>query len=248
MQVLTTRVYTRVEIAEIIGIDPKNKNFARKVKDTLQKWGYSYQYKRTQVTILKMPQTKEERIAEIALRELGLDVQVDAPAFAAFLFALQFDEEFGCSPWSTRVKLIDKMFDIKVAESTLRKWAKKLIDLNLIIKEPENRQLWYTVSVDGEKFQSPVEEDMEAYEYYKKDMQTFLKEEQERENPEVWKTVYKRLWDKHKTVYYWCKPFTCNALVNEDIRRMFELVEDLYIFEDGIFTFNDETEETHIFD
>lgn len=247
MVMLEKRVYSREEIGQIIGIDSSNKNFARKVKDTLQKWGYSYEYKRKEVTILKVPETIEERIAEIAQRELGLDVQCDASAFAAFLFLLQFDEEFNFSPWAARATLMEKM-GIKVSESTLRRWASKLIKLNIIIKNDNERELWCTVSYNGEKHQSPVlDDEMDAYEAYCKKRRQLLEEEEKNENPNPWKAIFPKLWQEFKVVYYYCKPFTCNAIVNKDIKEMLTLVEDLYVFEGGEYILNDEVEETHIF-
>lgn len=244
---LEKRFYSREEIGQVIGIDSSNKNFARKVKDTLQKWGYSYEYKRKGVTVLKVPETVEEKIAEIAQRELGLDVQCDSTAFAAFLFLLQFDEDFNFSPWSARAAAMKKM-GIEVSESTLRRWASKLIQQNIIIKDDENRELWFTVSYNGEKHQSPVlDEDMEAYQAYCQRRRQLLEEEEKNENPNPWKTIFPKLWQEFKAVYYYCKPFTCNAIASDNIREMLSLVEDLYVFEGGEYILNDEVEETHIF-
>lgn len=247
MLTLEKRFYSREEIGQVIGIDSSNKNFARKVKDTLQKWGYSYEYKRKGVTVLKVPETIEEKIAEIAQRELGLDVQCDSTAFAAFLFLLQFDEDFNFSPWSARATTMKQM-GIEVSESTLRRWASKLIQQNIIIKDDENKELWFTVSFNGEKHQSPVlEEDMEAYQAYCKRRRQLLEEEEKNGNPNPWKTIFPQLWQEFKTVYYYCKPFVCNAIASDNIREMLSLVEDLYVFEGGEYIINDEVEETHIF-
>ena len=44
MKQLEERVYTKAEMAEILGINPKDKNFKRNVENTLTKWGYDYEF------------------------------------------------------------------------------------------------------------------------------------------------------------------------------------------------------------
>lgn len=79
MQQLECRFYPRQEIAEGLSVNPKgSKHFAEKVKTTLDKWGYEYEYSRSGVEITGKPETAEERLREILIRKLNLDVQVDA--------------------------------------------------------------------------------------------------------------------------------------------------------------------------
>lgn len=65
MKQLEVRFYGRAELAEILQVDLKNKNFARQVKNKLMNWGYSFEYFRKGVNITRQPQTAQEKLAEI---------------------------------------------------------------------------------------------------------------------------------------------------------------------------------------
>lgn len=248
---LEKRFYSREEIAKIVEVDAHNKNFKRKIVDTLQKWGYSYEYTKKGVTILAAPQTIEQRIAEIAQRVLNLDVRCDSSAFAAFLFLLQCDEEFNISPWIKKAELMKEQMGIIVSDRTLRTWAKKLIDNNIIIKDNEEKVLWYTIVLNGEKYQEMLNTDDEgeikAYEQYTETRTQLFEKEKAAGNEKPWEAVFSALWNKFHIVYYYCKPFQCNAILNDDLKEMLNLVEDMYTFEDGRYNLDMETEEIHIF-
>lgn len=74
MEQLEIRFYPREEIAKIIGIDPKNQNFKRKVSSVLNNWGYSFTYGKKSFTITRKPQTPKERLNEIMIRRYDLDI------------------------------------------------------------------------------------------------------------------------------------------------------------------------------
>ena len=125
MKQLECRFYSRSEIAEIVKRDPKSSHFARDVQTTLNKWGYAYQYQRTGVEVTKQPETPEERLAEILIRKLNIDIQIDPKAFALFLFAFQDIEQFDSMPWNERADVLYFEYDVKVDERSLRNWCNK---------------------------------------------------------------------------------------------------------------------------
>ena len=107
MQQLECRFYPRQEIAEALSVNPKDsKHFAERVKTTLDKWGYEYEYSRSGVEITGKPETAEERLREILIRKLNLDVQIDAYAFACFICAFTDIGSFDSMPWEERAELI----------------------------------------------------------------------------------------------------------------------------------------------
>lgn len=63
IQKLEKRFYPRMEIAEIMELSTRDKNFADKVKTRLKNWGYKYIYiKRRGVEITGIPSTAEEKV------------------------------------------------------------------------------------------------------------------------------------------------------------------------------------------
>lgn len=246
---LEVKYYSRAEIADIIGVDSSDKHFARKIKDTLTNWGYTFIYSRKGVTIEKQPTTIEERIAEIAIRELDLDVRVNPAEFATFLYLLTFDGDFQCCTWGERVKMME-VYKIKTCEKTLRNWCKKLYELNIIKKDLSdvNRVLWITISYNGQREQKPVDDeyDWKAYEYYCKKRQEILDAEMAKHGDRklAWKNVFPQLWEKFHCVYYYCKPIDMNGIITKEMKELFELVEQ-YIT--GIdFTTDEDNEEATV--
>ena len=61
MTKLEKRYYTRAELAEILEIKENDSHFARKVKETLTKYGYEYKYSCKGVDITYIPKTIEEQ-------------------------------------------------------------------------------------------------------------------------------------------------------------------------------------------
>ncbi len=63
MQQLEKRFYSRQEIADTLGVNIKDSgHFKRNVESKLQKWGYSYNYTSTGITITRQPETPQERL------------------------------------------------------------------------------------------------------------------------------------------------------------------------------------------
>ena len=114
IQKLEKRFYPRMEIAEIMELSTRDKNFADKVKTRLKNWGYKYIYiKRRGVEITEIPSTAEEKVQELLIRKLNLDSQTNLKAFAIMMYLLASDYEFATSPWLTRENIIWKEYGEK---------------------------------------------------------------------------------------------------------------------------------------
>lgn len=121
IQKLEKRFYPRMEIAEIMELSTRDKNFADKVKTRLKNWGYKYIYiKRRGVEITGIPSTAEEKVQELLIRKLNLDSQTNLKAFAIMMYLLASDYEFATSPWLTRENIIWKEYGIEISESAMR--------------------------------------------------------------------------------------------------------------------------------
>ena len=127
MKQLECRKYSREEIAEILSIPVKDSHFARNVKQTLDKWGYKYNYTRTAVTITDKPQTAQERLKELLIRGLKVNIQTDSYEFSCFLYELAKSDEFQSMPWGKRVDVLLEKYGVSVSEKTLRNWCAHLI-------------------------------------------------------------------------------------------------------------------------
>lgn len=123
------RKYSRQEIAEILELDPKDKNFSTKVKTRLSNLGFDkdedFIYTSKEVTILWVPHSYEEKITYL-VRLLGIDRQVDPLAFSTFLYRLALDGYNDCNkmPWVERAIWLKKECNINVTDRTLRSWTK----------------------------------------------------------------------------------------------------------------------------
>lgn len=73
MKQLELKKYTRQEIADALNLNKSSSNFKRDVENKLSKWGYDYIYTRAAVTITKRPESADERLKELLIRELHLD-------------------------------------------------------------------------------------------------------------------------------------------------------------------------------
>lgn len=121
----------------------------------LRNWGYGYDYTRYGVTILRRPATAEEKLKELLIRKLDLDVQNDAVAFARFVDSFR-DDLFASMPWEERSVYMRKNYGIEVSERTLRRWFSKLIKNEIAIKG-EERTYWCTEKPNWlEKIRSPA--------------------------------------------------------------------------------------------
>ena len=105
MKQLEVKTYTKQEIADITNTDINDRHFARKVRDILTNWGYSFEYSRKSININKVPETAIERLSELMIRCYDLDIRVNAYDFAIFTYCLLADlDSFSSMPWEARSK------------------------------------------------------------------------------------------------------------------------------------------------
>ena len=241
IQKLEKRFYPRMEIAEIMELSTRDKNFADKVKTRLKNWGYKYIYiKRRGVEITGIPSTAEEKVQELLIRKLNLDSQTNLKAFAIMMNLLASDYEFATSPWLTRENIIWKEYGIEISESAMRNWAKKLAKEDILTKITDSPEIWRSYRDEFDmKHQERVsddEEKLDEYEKYKAKKSQYLKEADkayQEENdtllpsPTRWKETYSKLWHEFNCCYYSVKPFVFNAFYDDDYRELFELTEEI---------------------
>lgn len=228
MKQLEIKTYTREEIAKEFNLETSDKNFARKVKETLLKWGYSFEYSRKAVTITRKPQTADERLAEILIRKYNLDVRIETNAFAAFLYSIVVYPEFAAMPWEERADWLNKEFDVVVSDRTLRSWCNRLLATSTVHKDESYKVKWLTGYYNGEKYRMVVDGDREleqTAENYQKDKIALLKKYQELGDKEKWEKVREELWDKYKVCIYYCKGILLSAFDENEIEILQEIVE-----------------------
>ena len=217
MKQLEVKTYTRQEIAEIIDIDVKNKNFARKTKDTLAKWGYSFEYSRKAIEITKKPETATERLIEMMIRNYDMDIQCEAYDFAVFTYCLLVDlDGFASMPWETRSNYLNEEWNILVSDRTLRNWCNKLIKTNTISKDTLNKTYWTSFSVNGVKYQEELENGRENPQWKKYWERFFELKEKGCEN--IGGTLYSEL----GYCVYSCASFVFSAF--DDIMLLEDLI------------------------
>lgn len=234
MKQLKTKTYTREEIAKEFNLETSNKNFARKVKDTLTKWGYSFNYSRKEVTITRIPTTADEKLAEILIREYNLDIRIDTDAFAAFFYSLVVLPEFSSMPWEERMVFLKDEFGVEVSDRTLRSWCSRLISTSTVYKDDSIKTRWITGYCNGEKYRELVDGDKELEKLaddYKESMKSLLEKYKTLENKEKWTVIRKELWDKYQCCIYSCKGISLAAFDNteslETLQEMVELVNEI---------------------
>lgn len=221
------RKYSRQEIAELLNVDVKDTNFSTKVKTRLSNLGFDkdedFIYTRKEVTILWVPHTYEEKVTYL-VRLLGIDKQVDPIAFSTFLYRLALDGYSDCNkmPWTERAVWLKEECDINVSERTLRRWTKKMIELDIITKDTSDYQCWRSTNIDGEIIREPVdteelEQERAAYwlDYYRlKEDTKDIEDKKERSN-----VIFSSLWGKYHCKYYNCCSFVFCAWENNPIMK-----------------------------
>lgn len=247
MKQLSKRFYNRQEIANILELDATNKNFARSVKTKLMNWGYSFEYSRLGVTITRAPETAEEKLAEIIIRNYDINIQIDVKAFACFVAAFVEVESFEGMPWGEREAILKDWYNVTVTEKTLRSWCNKLIAANTIAKTEAKIQ-WRTQIINGVKTRELVDgnpeiiEEMLEYRAARKQLLqdytieflTVNKFEFKKARSEAWKQANKTLWAEYGCCYYCCKGLALNAFDNLDVlQEVYELVKEVVTHNDS---------------
>ena len=212
MELLETRFYSLTEIREITG-----KDRSRDIKRILALWGYEYEWKDRQgVAITKLPEAPLARFTELMRRYLHIDTQIKPKEFACFLTLLLEDEAFSSMPWEERSWQMSDLYGIDVSDRTLRNWASYLFRGEFLMKDKENRTVWYS-EVDGSlKVQVQVKNPDEDTTY-----QNYLQERKERvellrKSGMPFSKAYKEtvcfLWEKYHRIYYYCYTLVSNAI------------------------------------
>ena len=234
MRQLELRFYPLDEIAQEVGRE-RNHHFAEAVKNDLANWGYEYQWlKRRGVVITKRPETAEERLAELTYRHFKLSIQIEAYAFAHFLFLLLTDAFFGAMPWPERAEELDYQFGISTTDRTLRSWASYLFRAGFLHKDEINSVYWMTYLDGGKMRREPVEpEDYEIKNEYFARRNELVRQNTEAgmEKSVAWKCAYKQLWGEYGCCYYPCSHLVLNAL-QEDIDEMLEWVTEICVLDE----------------
>ena len=207
-------------------------HFKRNVESKLKTWGYGYDYARAGVTIQRRPALPEERLKELLIRKLGLDVQINPVAFALFVAAFTDIEGFASMPWGERARVLYERRGVSVDEKTLRNWFSKLIKNDIAVKSEETTY-WRTDVINKVKTRSPAtKEDFLAYntrkyQVYQDQLQAIKAATQLRgkeASTEAWKQTYRLLWAEYHCCYYSCKHLIFTAF-NEDADTLHELYE-----------------------
>ena len=241
MEQLELRFYTREEIAEVLSMSVKRNNFGRDVRDKLSKWGYGCHYqKRVGVDVFSKPETTEERLAELLIREYCIDVQINPMQFAYFITSFKVIDGFNSMPWAERAAAYYKQFNIWVSDRTMRNWCSRLIQKG-VIHNFGACTAWRTDIIDGRKCRSQVqeEEEEEMNRFFDRRWELVKEYQQdEREKREsiqeakkkAWSRAYKELWSEFSCCYYYCKDFVLTAFTDDDkdtLYEIYELVEEL---------------------
>lgn len=238
MEQLQKKVYTKAELAEVLGINPKDSHFKRNVENTLKKWGYEYEfppYSKT-ITITYVPEG-ENKLAELLIRDYGIDVQVDAAEFACFLHAFNAIDGFASMPWGERQGAMKDVYGVDVCDKTLRNWANKLFSSGTLMKSNE-KTYWKSIKVSAtETLREPVEksEFIEFYKYRREQQCIKIAEkimggrtDDDKVRQESWTEAHFSAMKKFGGwCYFSCKTILLSAFDDKDLTEIFELVDDI---------------------
>ena len=239
MQQLECRFYPRQEIAEALLVNPKDsKHFAERVKHTLEKWGYEYEYSRNGVQITGKPETAEEKLAEILIRKLNLDSQINSYDFACFICAFTDIGSFDSMPWEERAELMKYQYGVEITDRTLRNWCSKLIGNN-IVQKCGKRTFWKTERFGSEKRRTQVPEDNEEMARYFQKKSEYLSIGKENAvstgligkdaTSAAWDFAYKQLWREFGCCYYSCNGLLFNAIEEDYMKEIYELAQEIAV-------------------
>lgn len=235
MEQLEEKTYSKTEICEILGIDPNDsKHYKRNVETKLTKWGYGFLYTSKAITITKKPATNSDRLKELLIRRLDLDIQINPFHYACFICAFQDIDGFESMPWAERETEIEKKYGIRVSSRTLRNWCSKLIQKELVAKT-EEKTYWKTSYANGQSVRTFIQRnDPQLRKYFKKKnnfLTEFRKDALRRGmSPKeaeriAWKQAMEFLWAEFRCCYYSCKSLLFNAFETEDAPFFQEVVE-----------------------
>lgn len=218
------RKYNKKEFAALIGVNPQANNLNRDLKRKLSGMGFSeedYQILRTEIIILWVPQTPEEKIPYLC-RLLGIDTQVDAYNFTTFVYCLLEEEDFQCRPWEERAIWLKDCYGIEVSESTLRHWCSKLMKEDTLIKNKDTYTWWSTTTIDGVKIREELADDdlsIEAYRDFNKEFfnREDVKNMDKKTRGSVW---FSEMWNTFGCKFYKCYAYEFSPWHSEILQEL----------------------------
>lgn len=224
MKPLQMRFYSNEEMATIMGLEYPGNNFADSAKRRLANWGYGYKHlKKKGYLITSIPQTPEERLADIMRRVLKIDTQINPYEFACFFTMLVWDDTgFRAMPWETRVRMMKEYFDVHISDRTLQNWRNHLCDTGAA-EQWKHGALWHTYEVDGRKRQETADRNSPEYKEYCSRRSALLKElGYEAGRKEAWGDMVKELYGE-LGCYYYCDDILVNAFGMDEIQEIMDL-------------------------
>ena len=236
---LQEKVYTKAEIAGVLGLNIKDSHFKRNVENTLTKWGYQYEYPpySKTITITYVPEG-EDKLAEILIREYSLDVQIDSAAFACFIHAFNNVDSFYSMPWGERANMLQKVYGVEVCEKTLRNWANKLLSAGTLAKSDFTKTYWKSAKISQKETlreQTTKEEYIKYYKYkseqYKANIANLIttgNEDFYKVKAEAYKLAHYAAMNKFGGwCFYSCKALMLSSFDEKSLVEVMEIVEDI---------------------
>ena len=224
MKPLQMRFYSNREMAEVMGLDLHDHNFSQKARRRLENWGYGFVFKpRRGFLITSIPQTPEERLADIMRRVLRINTQINPYEFACFFTMLAWDDTgFRAMPWETRVLMMREYFGVNISERTLQNWRNHLCDTGAA-EQWKHGGLWHTYTQDGRKIQEPADRTSPEYKEYCSRRSALLKEfGYEAGRKEAWGEMVQDLYGE-LGCYYYCDDILVNAFGLDEIQEIMDL-------------------------
>lgn len=202
----------------------------------MEHWGYAYRYDKTGVEITAKPALPEERLKEILIRELNLDVQIDAYAFACFVCAFTDIDSFDSMPWEERAECMEQRYGITITDRTLRSWCSKLLKKNIVQKSGEISS-WRTERSGAYKYRRRIKPDDGEMKRYFQKRSEYLEltkkaslnagQDEKAATANAWSSTLQTLWKEFGGCYYTCKGFVFNAIGEEYLYEIYELAQEI---------------------
>lgn len=199
MEYLEKGVYTKEQVAQITGINPKKQKAKRDMITWLKKNGYKVaEDRRHCIEILESPKPDNERELKLYLeKKFGYS----SKEFICHLYMICNDKDYCMTPNRTRMTILKERFGVEVSEQTISgSWNKKLIESGLVHKDNfSEKKKWFSSKLNGEVYQEEVEDDDKTWGEYWHDFHVFMKEDKD--------TAWRKLMNKYGGCYYSCKQF-----------------------------------------
>lgn len=228
MNKLKIGTYTRKEIAELTETDIKDtRHFKRNLINKLENCGYSYIYSKNKVEITAVPEEPIDKLKEILITEYNFNKQCDFKSIAYFLYALFCYEDFMCMPWRQRAIELNDWLNIKVSESTLHNWKRKLLEKDFFKVSNIDFSYWCSYYAEGEKYSEMIDETDEKMKLF---LQSYLDDKQELlDSGKSYKDTFEILWKTKNICFYKCFLIEISAIapcVNEIEELVINICEE----------------------